>query len=247
MKNTIALAICFIICHLAGYSAPVYEGKSKLDEVFKSERDFATRVLDKGGCWYLNYTLFTVALNDQTGLYETVQTDGELIATKDARCVKTNLVESYMDSYDVFTVMKDQQVVLRTPSSKAALRSGDNPYFRILKDTFFRKYQLVSSTEVNDLNTRLLRYDYKLRDGRKAPYSLISLFIDPKAGMFRKMFMQINSSYTRQAKSYTLIVNARKEKAADPTWHNMKQKFLSSDGRLKAPYNTYRYKDSNTN
>jgi len=183
-------------------------------------------------------------LNTAKKKYETVTTNGELVASKHMRYVKTDLIEVYMDQEDVFTVNSSNKSILHTASTLSLSRSDKDIYGVFVKDSVFKNYKLTSCAEyIFSTGDSALKYDLIPVNNDKSKCLKMSIYVDPAKSTLKKIEMQLNPKYSKQVQSCTVIFYKDEETMLDKSWSHVRDKIINSDGRLLMKYKDYTYQD----
>ncbi|MBN9485487.1 MAG: hypothetical protein BGO70_02820 [Bacteroidetes bacterium 43-93] len=212
---------------------------------YTNEQDLFGKALKEGKEWYLEYTMISTILPPGSSRYQKVYTDGEMLAGKSYRRIKTNETEVLMDEKDVFTVNKPARTVLHSKGSKKALDIRKLVYLNLFSDTGKKTIKVVSCNTVKDTDgVSLIKYDV-VSNPTPGLVKNITYYFDATTHALRKVHTVNNSKEPVKMKEYTFIVRSRGARDIGKNITPVKQYFLTANGQLKSPYNNYHYKDLN--
>ena len=215
--------------------------KEQLDKVFRAEDEYVKKVIQQGKCWYVEYRMTSEIADPIEKRYKTVVAEGAIYATKDTRRVKSDMVETYVDFNDVFTINKGAKTVTRGRSTPKAL-SANGAVTQILRDSVLKQYTITSRTRIKEDGDSLTRFEMKGVTSN-TQYRRLIFVTDDTRGMFRQIRAEINPAYSKELKAFTLQIKSRGVKAPDPSLKNLSNCFITNDEKLKPPYQEYRFVD----
>lgn len=245
MKQILKLnivAACLLIQVNLAFAQSENGCQDRLRQIFQREQEYQKQIIAAGKGCYLKYSLQSMAFNPSTEGYSPVLTEGELIATKNLRYMKTGSIEVFLDQNDVFTVNHQRKSVMRTRSAKEALELRNNPFFELLSDSAIKQYRQTTCQNVKEDGVEMTRYDIVSINKDKAPYLRVTIYVD-QAGNFKKINADMNPRFGQKVLSYTFVIKERSSKEVDKHWFPVEKHMLSAGGKLRSPYNSYTYKE----
>jgi|GEM_PF-2745437 len=238
------ILIVLIATSYGSFGTPVISAatKAKLYQVIKLEQDFVNDIIERGASWHFKYTLLTESYNQHKKKFEIIRTNGELIASKKFRYMNTENMEMCMNDNEVITILKQQKLVTKIPSTKEALESMTNEYSSMLRDSFFRQFNLHSVSSVDESGQKLLRYHFIPKDKPKSVYTQMTIFISERDNTLRKVYMEYSPSSRREVKASTMIIEKREELRNGFDFGVFKRRVFSGNGVLSSAYRGYKYR-----
>lgn len=217
-------------------------GNAMLKKSFEIQQAFIERVISSGNIWHMKYTMTVLAMNPQKNAYETVNTEGEMLAGKKLRINKTKQTEAYEDDKDVFTVWKSRKMVMRTPGNAKRLEENE-VYQSIVRDSFLLHYRMVSAVRCGGADTGCMKYVLLPNANFTSPYSQLTMYCNTAKASIYRIDMEVNSQHSRHIKSYSMMIKELGQMKANPDWMPIRNLFLDAAGKLKAPYIGYTYQE----